>query len=399
MKIGIDARFLTHPQCGGFKTYTECLVEALAQVDRTNEYILYLDRPPDHAAAVPNAPNFKVQVVPGSLPLFGFPWREQVRLPRQVARDRLGLLHSPALTAPLHLECASVVTLHDMIWHSPAEYSDRAEKDIRRRLMNWYYRRVPESAVRHAAVILTVSNASKTEIVRQLGLPEDAVVVTHEAAREAFHRYGNSWYLEEGRHRYELPPEFILGIGSSDPRKNIHTLIEAYALLPQSLQKCFSLVILLNHQRFANELRQVSARLGLTDRILFRSVGPSAGEMAKVFNLASLFVFPSLSEGFGLPPLEAMACGTPVIAARNSSIPEVLGDAALLVEAHDAGSLADDMSRLLSDEGLRAQLAERGLKRAASFSWEQCARQTLAAYEHAIGRLPVGQLTSFMSVH
>lgn len=265
--------------------------------------------------------------------------------------------------------------------------------------MNWYYRRVPESAVRHAAFILTVSNASKTEIVRQLGLPEDAVVVTYEAAREEFHRYADSWRLEECRQRHELPPEFILGIGSSDPRKNMHTLIEAYAMLPQSLQQRFSLVILLNHQRFAKELRQVSGRMGLNDRALFRSVGTSAAEMAKVFNLASLFVFPSLSEGFGLPPLEAMACGTPVIAARNSSIPEVLGDAALLVDAHDADALAHTMNRLLFDEGLRAQLAERGLKRAARFSWQRCARQTLAVYEHAIGRSPIGQLTSFVSVH
>jgi len=380
VKIGIDARFLTHPQCGGFKTYTECLVEALAEVDRTNEYVLYLDRPPDHTEAVPKAPNFKVQVVPGSLPVFGFPWREQIRLPRQVARDRLDLLHSPALTAPLHLECASVVTLHDMIWHSPAEYSDHAERDIRRRLMNWYYRRVPESAVRHAAVILTVSNASKTEIVRQLGLPQDAVVVTYAAAREAFHRYGDSWYLEEGRHRYELPSEFILGIGSSDPRKNIHTLIEAYALLPQSLQKRFSLVILLNHQRFANELRQISARLGLTDRILFRSVGPSAGEMAKVFNLASLFVFPSLSEGFGLPPLEAMASGTPVVTSNRSSLPEVVGDAAVLVDPYSAASIADGIQSVLGAASLRRTLSERGLARARQFSWEKSVRRIREVY-------------------
>jgi glycosyltransferase involved in cell wall biosynthesis len=384
VRIGIDARFLTHPQCGGFKTYTECLVAALAEVDRANEYLLYLDRPPDRAGVVPSAPNFKVRIVPGSLPGFGLPWREQVGLPRQVARDHLDLLHSPALTAPLHLDCASVVTLHDMIWYSKETYSDHAGQSLRRKLMDWYYKRVPESASRHAAAILTVSNASKAEIVRQLGVPEDAVIVTHEAARKAFRRFGDPQFLETGRRRHELPPEFILGIGSADPRKNVRTLIEAYALLPWGVQKRFSLVILLNHQRLADGLQRHSTKLGLSGQVLFRSAGPFAEDMALFFNLASLFVFPSLYEGFGLPPLEAMACGTPVVAANNSSLPEVLGDAAVLVDGQDVRAVARAITEVLADDELRRKLILRGHERAASFTWEKCALETISAYRTAV---------------
>lgn len=119
MRIGFDARFLTHPQAGGFKTYTENLVSALAAVDRDNEYVLYLDRKPGGRDAVPAAPNFTSRIVPASLPLAGMPWREQVALPRQAARDRIDLLHCPCLTAPLRLACPLVVTIHDMLWLQP----------------------------------------------------------------------------------------------------------------------------------------------------------------------------------------------------------------------------------------------------------------------------------------
>ncbi len=387
MRIGIDARFLTHPQCGGFKTYTECLVSALAEVDQVNEYVIYLDRPPDHVGTVPSVPNFHVRVVPGALPIFGLPWREQVALPRRTARDRLDLLHSPALTAPLHLDCPLIVTLHDMIWYSPGAFSDRSRKSLRRNLMEWYYRLVPEAVSRRAVAILTVSNASKADIIIQLRVPNDAVIVTYEATRRAFRPCGNPEYLTAARRRLELPPEFMLGIGSADPRKNVSTLIEAYALLPRETQKLFPLVILMNHQRLGETLQRRSAELGITRQVMFRNPGPAAEDMALFFNAASLFVFPSLYEGFGLPPLEAMACGTPVVAANNSSIPEILGDAAVLIDARDPGAIARAINGVLTDQSVRARLIEKGLERAAAFSWEDCARKTKAAYEHTIRSL------------
>jgi glycosyltransferase involved in cell wall biosynthesis len=383
MRIGIDARFLTHPQCGGFKTYTECLISALAEVDRDNDYVLYVDRPPSPTAVVPRAPNFRVQVVPGSLPGPGLPWREQVALPRQAARDRLDLLHSPALTAPLHLNCASTVTIHDMIWYCPPTYSDRGSQSLRRKLLDYYYKRVPEAAARRAAVILTVSEASKADIVEQLGLPEDAVVVIHEAARKEF-RPLDPQSLQAGRQRCELPSEFILGVGSADPRKNIRTLLAAYALLASEFRQRFPLVILLSHPSMGNSLRKQARNLGISADAHFRTVGPTAEAMALYFNAASVFVCPSLCEGFGLPSLEAMACGTPVVAADNSCAPEILGRAALLVDALDPRAIASAITETLTHQTLQQDLIRNGLERAARYSWGQCARETIVAYRKTV---------------
>ena len=385
MKIGIDARFLTHPQCGGFKTYTECLVAALAQVDPVNQYVLYLDRAADQTTALPVAPNFATRLVGGALPLLGMPWREQICLRRQVARDRLDVLHSPSLTAPLHIECPLVLTLHDMIWYLPNKYSDRQPTPLRRRLMAWYYKQIALAATRSAKTIVTVSQASKADIVRMLGVAEDSVIVTHEAARPIFRRVRESRYLQSWREQHGLPSEFVLAVAAADPRKNIQTLVRAYALLPSGLRSRFPLVIGFGHELLTGALRQIVAKLGLDSQVLFWRLGPAAEDMALLYNAASLFVFPSLYEGFGLPPLEAMACGTPVIAADNSSMPEVLGDAALFVEARDKEALAAATTRALTDDGLRANLIERGLERASRFSWERCARETMAAYARSAG--------------
>ncbi|MCE5307548.1 MAG: glycosyltransferase family 4 protein [Acidobacteriales bacterium] len=381
MRIGIDARFLTHPQCGGFKTYTECLVAALASVDAENRYILYVDRPPDEDAVVPRAENFEVRIVPGALPMIGMLLREQVRLPRQIARDRLDLFHSPVLTAPLCVDCPLVLTLYDMIWRFPEVYNDHRARPLRRRLMDAYYRDIPQRAARKAAIILAVSLASKSDIVRILGIAEKKVIVTHAAARGVFQPLRDRKQLEAVRTRFGLPSEFIMGICAADPRKNIDTLVKAYAMLPSDLRKQFPLVIMWGHDRLTGGLARRIVELGIDGQVLFRQLGPKAEEMAVLYNAASLFVFPSLYEGFGLPPLEAMACGTPVVAANNSSIPEVVGDAAVLVDARDAQNMASGIAEVLADETLRSKLSTRGLARAANFSWERCARETVTAYE------------------
>ncbi len=383
MRIGIDARFLTHPQRGGFKTYTENLITALAKVDPENEYILYLDRSPCQDTRLPDCPNFTSRIVPGQVPVIGMPWREQVELARQVARDQLDLLHAPSLTAPLRLACPLVVTIHDMIWLFPEKFSKGKSWSAQRKLMEWYYRLVPQFAARRASLILTVSQAAKESIIQYLRLTADQVFVTHEAASHIFRRIDSTQQIETIRRKYELNAEFILAIGSADPRKNIATLVQAYALLPASLREWYKLVIVWTHHFLATELAEQVEKLGLTDQVQFlRQV--SNEDLVLLYNAASLFVFPSLYEGFGLPLLEAMACGAPVVAANNSSIPEIVGEAALLVEAKDAQAMANVMVRVLADEVVHTSLTQKGLERAASFSWEKCARQTLAGYKQAL---------------
>lgn len=383
MKIGIDARFLTHPQKGGFKTYTENLVKGLAHVDSENEYVLYLDRPPQEQHQIPSRPNFSTCIVSNGLPLIGMPWREQVGLTRQVACDRLDLFHSPCLTAPFSLACPLAVTIHDMIWFFPEKFSTGQPWSIQRGLMQWYYRIVTQRAVRNASAILTVSQAAKDSIVQHLKLDGKAIFVIHEAANSIYRQIGDARQIEKIRHQYQLPGEFVLAIGSADPRKNIAALLRAYALLPVALRKQYNLAVVWTHHFLETELAKLVEELGLARCVQFLHQ-VSNEDLVLLYNAASLFAFPSLYEGFGLTLLEAMACGTPVVAANNSSIPEIVGDAALLIEAQDVKAIADAMTRVLTDDTVQTNLIKKGLERSANFSWEKCARQTIDAYRFAL---------------
>jgi glycosyltransferase involved in cell wall biosynthesis len=390
MKIGIDARFLTHPQPGGFKTYVESLVAALAQLDTENEYVLYVDRRPNDGCRLPAGSNFVSRVVPGSLPVIGMPWREQIGLASQVARDRIDLFHAPCLTAPLYLDCPLVVTVHDMIWAFPERFAHVGSRSIKRQLMGWYNYAVPKSVLKRASAIITVSRASKKSIVAHSGLGDDRIFVTYEAASPSFEQIKEGQRIEAGRRKYGLPIDFILAIGSADPRKNINTLVQAYSMLPQGLQEKHQLVIVWTHPLLADELSKEIEGLGLVNRVRFlRHV--STDDLVLLYNAASLFVFPSLYEGFGLPPLEAMACGVPVIAADNSSIPEIVGDAALLFNANDAQMLSASITQVLKDESAKERLIQNGLIQTARFSWEKCADQTIAVYENTWARTRQGK--------
>jgi glycosyltransferase involved in cell wall biosynthesis len=380
MKIGIDARFLTHPQTGGFKSYSTHLINALTQIDTANEYVLYVDRAAPRGAAWASSPNNTVRVVPGDVPLMGMPWREQVHLARMAARDRLDLFHAPCLTAPLRLACPLVVTIHDMIWHTPPAAQALG---LKRMLMARYYQTVPRLAAQRAAAVITISQAAKQRIVAELGLKPEQVTVTYAAAGPDFGHIKDEQRLSQVRQRFALENGYILAIGSADPRKNMATLIAAYSRLPQALQARHPLVIVWTHSLLSEQMAHLVDSLGLGNCIRFvQSV--SNEELCSLYNMAALFVFPSREEGFGLPLLEAMACGTPVIAADNSSIPEVAGDAAVFVDAEDAPAMTSVITAILTDTARRRGLIERGYQRAAGFSWARCAEETLSIYQ-AVG--------------
>jgi glycosyltransferase involved in cell wall biosynthesis len=315
------------------------------------------------------------------------PWREQVLLPMWAQRDRLDLFHSPCLSAPMHVPCPLVVTVHDMIWHPSYLAVDSTPRSPRQRMLHLYYRQVTSRAVRNASAVLTVSETSKREIVNVLGVPSDRVFVTYEAARPTFGPIADPLQTEAIRKKYDLPDDFVMAIGAADPRKNTEALVDAYRLLPRVLRKRYPLVVMWTHLSLADGLRRRAERHGLNGQVHFRELTASNREMALLYNSASLFVFPSRYEGFGLPPLEAMACGLPVIAANNSSIPEVLGDAAQYIDSEDPAAIAAGIAHILTDREARTALREKGLRRASQFSWEACARGTLGVYRKAcVGR-------------
>lgn len=380
MRIGIDAKFLTHPQRGGFKSYTENLIRALSELDRNNEYILYLDRPPSPEAKIPQYPNFSYKIVSGGDAFYGMPYREQVVLPRQLRTDGLDLFHAPCLTVPLLINVPFVVTIHDTIWLYPTRYSIDKARFGKRKFMEWYYRFMPEIAARKAKGVITVSHAARENIVNYLHVPEDRIFVTYEAANEIYHPIQDQSLIGTVPRKYGLESNYILAIGSADPRKNIKSLIRAYALLSESIRDTYCLVIVWNHKLLASELLLEAKILGVSKQVFFIE-NVSDPDLVILYNQAIMFVFPSLEEGFGLPPLEAMACGTPVLAANNSSIPEIVGDVAILFSAGNTDELASSITRVLNNPDLQRRMKTVGIERAAKFSWKNCALETIDVYK------------------
>jgi glycosyltransferase involved in cell wall biosynthesis len=308
---------------------------------------------------------------------FGLPWAS--------LRGAFDLLHVTYNAPPIN-PCPTVVTIHDISFeHYPQFFSPR-DRLILKTL-------VPLSA-RRAAHILTVSQHAKREIVERYGLPPDKITVTYEAAGAQFRPVDDPAAAQAVRAKYAIPNgPFVLALGNLQPRKNIARLVAAFAqvaaqqqspnhLITQSSDHP-SLVIAGKAQWRESEIHQSVQQAGLAGRVIFPGYVDDA-DLPALYSTATVFVYPSLYEGFGLPPLEAMACGAPVISSNAASLPEVVGDAALCIDPTDTESLAQALVDVLAHSELRADLRAQGLRRAAGFSWERCAAETLRAYQVAL---------------
>ena len=279
--------------------------------------------------------------------------------------------------------CRYVVTVHDVIpLILPETFTPRHRLVVRMALA-----RVRRKADR----VIVPSHAVKRDVVRRVGLPEDRVVVTHEGCEARFRPVRSGTALRDVAARYGLPPRYVLAVGTLEPRKNLTTLLEAFARLRRDGEVDADLRLVLAGARgwLEEPIFATVRSLGLEDAVRFTGFVDD-DDLPAVYSGAALFVFPSLHEGFGLPLLEAMACGVPVVTSNISSLPEVAGDAAVLVDPRDEQGLAGAIARLLRDEALRGRLREAGIARARQFSWEATARRTLDAYA-AVVQHPVEQ--------
>jgi glycosyltransferase involved in cell wall biosynthesis len=241
--------------------------------------------------------------------------------------------------------------------------------------------------LRRAAAIIAVSENTRRDVTRLMGIPAEKIVVIHEGVNPAYHGAIAAGEVARVRQKYHLPARYLLFLGTLEPRKNIGVLLEAYHALLARDDSVPRLVVAGRKGWLFEPVFQKVEALGLGERVSFTDWVPEADTPALVAG-AEVFVYPSLYEGFGLPPLEAMACGTPVITSTASSLPEVVGDGGLLVDPHDAAGLAQALERLLADDALRADLRGRALARARQFTWEAAARQTLAVYAQVLSAEP-----------
>jgi glycosyltransferase involved in cell wall biosynthesis len=364
VRIAIDARKLHD---FGIGTYIRNLLKYLALLDQETEFVP-LCRPQDAEAIQALGPNFR------PLPVSSKPYSvgEQFTLPAKLLAEHVSLFHEPHYVLPPLVPCRAVVTIHDCIHLMFPQY-------LPNRMAYAYARGSLWAAARRAERILTVSETSKADILRYCDVPADRIIVIYNAMDDRFATPPGDEAVQRVRERYQLDGPFALYVGNIKPHKNLERLIDAFDLVRRGGFERLELLIIGDQISKYPRLRRAVDKHKLHKHVRFLGFVPD-DTLAALYRLATVFVFPSLYEGFGLPPLEAMASGTPVVTSNRSSLPEVVGDAAVLVDPYSAVSIAEGIQRVLSDASLRRTLSEKGLARARQFSWESSVQRIHDVY-------------------
>ncbi|MDQ5844122.1 MAG: glycosyltransferase family 4 protein [Acidobacteriota bacterium] len=370
MRIAIDAHSVG-TGLGGNETYATNLIEALADVDSSNQYTVYVTTREARERFSNRWPNFTVRSTRPHTPLIRIP----LTLSAEIRRRPVDVLHVQ-YTAPLLVPCPVVATIHDLAFeHLPETFKRRS----------WMQMRM---TVRHtaktAAHIITGSEFSRQDIIDTYKVSPSRITVTPEAAPAVF-APANQAEIERVRRAYGIDDEYVLAVGSIQPRKNLVRLMAAYSHLrrrsPQA--KLPRLVLVGKCAWLYNETLRSIDELELQKSVTLTGYVPES-DLPGLYSGALCFVYPSYFEGFGLPPLEAMKCGAAVIVGNKTSLPEVVGDAAVLVDPFDVSAIGSAIESVITDSSLRASLQAKGLERAKLFDWRETARKTLAIYEKVV---------------
>ncbi|MEO6868685.1 MAG: glycosyltransferase family 1 protein [Ginsengibacter sp.] len=308
-----------------------------------------------------------------------YPIWEQIMLPRFTKRIKADLLHCTANTAPLFGRTSLIVTIHDVIYMEDVSFGGSAYQNFGNLYRKWI---VPKVA-KKAKNIITVSAFEKNEIVRILKIEPSKITVIHNGVNPAFTLINDTTLLEKVKNKYALPLRFLLHIGNTAPRKNTKGVLIAYNKYLQNNQQALPLVISGCEQDFILSILKKMDKADLFKHIIVLNYLPF-DDLPVLYNLAEVFLYPSFREGFGMPVAEAMACGTPVITANNSSLVEVANGAAVLVDAANTDQIAQAITNLVNDKKMRNELIEKGLENAKRYTWEKAAQKTLEIYNSAL---------------
>jgi glycosyltransferase involved in cell wall biosynthesis len=367
VRIGIDARKLHD---FGIGTYIRNLLRQLSRLDRETEFVV-LCKPEDLEALGTLGENFRA--VPETAGNYSI--AEQVKVPLALWREGVTLFHAPHYVLPPLVRCKSVVTIHDCIHLMFPQYLPNP-------MALAYARTSIRLAARRATRVMTVSESSKRDILRFVDTEPDKIDVIYNAYDDRFGVEPLEEDVIRVRERFQLHDEFVLYAGNVKPHKNVERLIQAFDLVRKRGLDHLKLVIIGDEVSKYAALRRAVHKHQLHKYVRFLGYLPEE-TLAVMYRLAGVFVFPSLYEGFGLPPLEAMASGTPVVTSNVSSMPEVAGDAAILVDPYDPGAIADGIGTVLTDERVRRELRAKGVMRARQFSWEASVRRIRDIYAEA----------------
>jgi len=359
MRIAFSARGLS-VSSGGARQFIQSLIPALAECRGDDELFFFYSRR-QFCGLAPHCP----EIVMASGRKM---WWDFVLFPRMLRKLKIDAAIYPKNVVPFFTNCASYVVIHDLAYFLPELNAYPLADTL-------YMRALIPRSVRKAAGVFAVSENTKRDIVRYTGCDPATVTVTYEAADPSYRRVDDPARLAKMREKYHLPVRFVLYTGSLSPRKNITRLLHAFAEIQGKVPH--RLVLTGSKSWKDRSVHEMIDKLNIRDRI--EQLGYVEEEdMPALYSMASVYVYPSLYEGFGLPVLEAMQCGCPVVASNATSIPEVAGDAALLFDPHDVHAMAAAMLKVLTDARTREELVASGIRRAATFSWRRCAETMLA---------------------
>jgi glycosyltransferase involved in cell wall biosynthesis len=372
LRIAIDAHSVG-TGLGGNESYATNLIEALAEIDSFNQYTVYVTRPEAVERFGNRWPNFTVRTTLPHTPLIRIP----LTLSRELRKNPVDVLHVQ-FTSPPFAPCPVVVSIHDLSFeHLPETFKRRSRMQMRLTVRR---------SARQAAQVIALSEHGRSDIINTYGLSADKVTAIPLAAPAHFQPVTDENELRRVRQTYGIEGDYILSVGSIQPRKNLRRLIAAYSNLRQRLPgvKLPQLVIVGKFAWLYEETLRAADEPKLGKSVLLTGYVPEK-DLPALYSGALCFVYPSYFEGFGLPPLEAMKCETAVIVGNRTSLPEVVGDAGLLVDPFDIEDISAALAKLIEDSDFRTQLVIKGRERSRLFDWRETASRTLTVYNKAAG--------------
>ncbi len=376
MKIGIEGQRLYRKKKHGMDMVALELIKNLQQIDHKNEYVVFV-RPDEDNTCIPPAPNFKIVELTSR---FGYPGWEQIALPRAAYKEGCDVLHCTSNTGPLFSKVPLITTLHDIIYLESISLFKR-EGTWYQKLGNMYRRWSVPSVIKKSKKVITVSNYEKERINTYFGFTDNRLTAIYNGVGAHFQHVTNAEKLRVIKTAYDLPDKFFFFLGNTDPKKNTKGVLAAFGKFIENNEDPYKLVMLDYDEAELQKLLVFIGMPQLRERIHLLGYVPNT-ELPSIISQCTIFLYPSLRESFGIPILEGMACGVPVITSNTSSMPEVAGnDAALIVDPYEVDQIVAAMQTLVDDDILAKVLAERGILRAKKFSWVAMSQNVLELYQ------------------
>lgn len=377
MKIGIEGQRLFRKKKHGMDMVALELIKNLQKIDAKNEYVIFV-RPDVDDTCIPDAPNFKIVELDSK---WGYPGWEQIALPKAAYREGCDVLHCTSNTGPLFSKVPLITTLHDIIYLESISLLKK-EGTWYQKLGNMYRRYCVPPVIRKSKKVITVSNYEKERINRHFGFEGERLTAIYNGVGDHFKKVTDPELLRSIKDKYNLPDKFFFFLGNTDPKKNTKGVLKAFADFNKEYPGQYRLVML-DYDKAELQRLLSSQRIEEIKDLIHLTGYVANTDLPAIISQSSVFLYPSLRESFGIPILEGMACGVPVITSNTSSMPEVAGkDAALLVNPLDTSQITKALINVIEDESLTQLLIEKGIQRAKHFSWEAMAKNVLELYEN-----------------